>query len=474
MPREAVEALAGTGRLGASLIRSALQLRAVARAATAGGLLVLLSLAGCGERGETDLALEGTLLHLPSPGLPGSGEPNLAVDGEGRVYLNWFDRLAEGGHALRMASLDLTPAEVGTPAELGADGLPEWSEPRTIVTGRDFFVNWADFPSILPLGNGTLAAHWLVRSGPDTFDYGVHVGWSTDDGRSWEGPVVPHRDGTLSEHGFVSLFPWDFPVDSPAGSPGGGTVGMVWLDGREYVRSPDAPRMTLRFTTLGLVAGGEEWELEAGLGDEVLLDARACDCCQTSAAITADGPIVAYRDRTEDEIRDISVIRHGPDGWGDSEPVHRDGWEIPACPVNGPMIAASGRDVVVAWFTAANGQPRVWVAFSTDGGRGFGLPIRIDEGNPVGRVAVVMEESGRAAVSWLERLPGEEGAEVRVRRVDPQGNRGPFRTIAASSEARASGFPRMVRSGGILVFAWKDLASPGKVQVALLPLEAGS
>jgi hypothetical protein len=433
--------------------------------------VVLPACAGDGERG---LELEGTLLHLPTPALQGSGEPNLFAADDGRVYMTWFDRLEEGGHALRMAWLDLadTPTglaggsasgaeEQGEAASNGAptaaptdDGLPEWSEVRTIVSGANFFVNWADFPSIHALPDGSLAAHWLVRSGPNTFDYDVHIGWSTDEGRTWAGPVTPHRDGTLSEHGFASLFPWH-----------DGSLGAVWLDGREFVHSPDDRRMTLRFTTLRPAAGENGLDLEAGLGGDTLLDDRICDCCQTSAALTDEGPVVAYRDRTEGEIRDISLVRHDGEGWSEPISVHDDGWEIPACPVNGPMVAARGQDVVVAWFTAANDEPIVRAAFSRDGGRSFDPPIRVDDGDSAGRVAVVMETDGRAVVSWLERI--DEGAEVRVRRIDPHGRRGPAITIAESSAARASGFPRMVRQGDALVFAWNDVEDTERVQVSV-------
>lgn len=380
-------------------------------------------------------------IELATPAAEGASIPNLFAGADGQVFLNWFEPRDGEGHVLRFAAL--SPDALGPGVErVGAEA---WSEPLTVAESEEFFVNWADFPSMYAFPHGLMAAHWPARSGPGSYDYNVHVAWSEDAGRSWSESVIPHRDGTLSEHGFVSLFPWQ-----------DGSLAAVWLDGRKYAEQPDNPEMTVRFTNL----------TPTGMGPEVLLDPRACECCQTSAAVTDEGPLVVYRDRSEDEIRDISVIRFGPEGWSEPMSVHRDGWEIRSCPVNGPMVAARGRRVAVAWFTAANDEPRVRLAFSDDAGRGFGEPTRVDDGNPVGRVAVVLDADGGATVSWLERV-GED-AEIRVRRVARDGSLTASVTVARSTAARASGFPRMVRSGDDLVLAWTRVGDPGSVELTVL------
>ena len=43
------------------------------------------------------------------------------------------------------------------------------------------------------------------------------------------------------------------------------------------------------------------------------LDPKVCDCCQTAAAVTDDGPVVVYRNRSDQELRDISAI--SPPRW---------------------------------------------------------------------------------------------------------------------------------------------------------------
>jgi hypothetical protein len=127
------------------------------------------------------------------------------------------------------------------------------------------------------------------------------------------------------------------------------------------------------------------------------------------------------------------------------------------------MVAARGADVVVAWFTAARDEPRVYIAFSSDSGDTFSPPIRVDDGDPGGRVAVVLLDSGDAVVSWLERR--QAGGEILMRRVSGAGLAGPISVVAASSTVRSSGFPRMVRSGERLVFAWTDATEGAARQV---------
>jgi hypothetical protein len=61
---------------------------------------------------------------------------------------------------------------------------------------------------------------------------------------------------------------------------------------------------------------------------------------------------------------------------------------------------------------------------------------------------------------------GNDGAEVRVRRVARDGNSSPAIVVAASSAARTSGFPRMVRSGSEIVFAWTQPGDTARVRLA--------
>ena len=367
--------------------------------------------------------------ELPSPANTGSAMPNLTVSPDGKVYLSWIERLDGGRASLRFAVRE-------------GNG---WSAPRVIAEGANWFVNWADFPSLIALKNGrkvTLAAHWLVKSSPETFDYDVHISRSFDGGQTWEKPFIPHRDGVRAEHGFVSL--------APASD---GELAAVWLDGREMKTGGTTHdqghgghgNMTLRYVRI---------RRNGRLTEEAVLDRRVCECCQTAMAMTADGPVVAYRDRSEDrsEIRDISITRLRNGRWTTPRSVAADNWELTGCPVNGPAIAARGRQVAVAWYTAAGNRPRVRLAFSNDSGESFGEPITIDDGNPIGRVDLQLLDDGRAVVCWLEKMP--DGGKLLLRRVGSDGKPGGAVTIAPSGTARSNGFPQMVRVGNRLTFAW--------------------
>lgn len=405
-------------------------------------------------KAQSSDAQQGGMLELSAPTGLGSLAPNLTVAPDGTVYLSWLEPIHGGSYALRFAVLPVPGSN--------DPGALTWSEARTVVEADDLFVNWADFPSMAVLPNGNLAAHWLRRSGPDTFDYDIEVAWSTDGGDSWGEPFKPHQDGTLSEHGFVSLFPWDHE-----------RLGVMWLDGRHFAGWDEAsgsilesgrpadPEMSLRAALLTPDGPGEEW----------LLDSRTCECCQTSVAQTSEGPVAFYRDRSEAEIRDTASVRYREGKWTTPEVLYNDGWEVRGCPVNGPMASAEADRVAVGWFTAADREARVNLAFSTDAGATFSAPLRVDDGRPIGRVAVAMDGK-EVWVSWMEAVAG--GADIRLRKITADGLSTPSRVIAASTAARASGFPRLVRSGPHLILAWTSPGATPRVMTATLATGAGA
>ncbi|HKO44933.1 MAG TPA: sialidase family protein [Pyrinomonadaceae bacterium] len=370
-----------------------------------------------------------------------SREPELSATPDGRIILSWVEKVGEKRYALRTAVRD-------------AKG---WSEAQTVGEGENWFVNWADFPSVIALQDGSLAAHWLVKSGSGTYAYNVNIARSTDGGKTWSKPIVPHSDNTQTEHGFVSLIPLP-----------DGRLGAVWLDGRNMKdmketdeHAPAAASMTLRYAAL---------DAEGKLSDEVQLDERVCECCQTSAAMTSEGPIAVYRDRSQTEVRDIYSTRQINGSWTSPEPVHADNWQINGCPVNGPSVNAEGRRVVVGWFTTAEDSPRVKIAFSQDAGATFGNPIQVDDGETVGRVDALLLPDGSALVCWLSG--NVEGGTIKVRRVRADGNLGPPAVIAKTDISRSSGFPRMARLGNEVHFAWTEFGKPSRVRTAIADISS--
>jgi hypothetical protein len=371
--------------------------------------------------------------EIDPPAGEGAVAPNLVQVGDGAL-LTWLepadpsDESSDAVYRLRFA---------------GFDG-DAWGPPATIVEGRDLFVNWADVPSIARAADGALVAHWLQRSGADTYAYDVMLARSTDGGGTWKRLGAAHDDGTKTEHGFVSLVPQTHGVRA------------FWLDGRE-MGGHGAGDMTLRTALVGE-------SISAG----VVLDPRVCECCSTSAVMTTDGPLITYRDRSAAEVRDIFVVRFAKGAWTAPQRVHDDKWTISACPVNGPAVDARGRLVAVAWYTAAN-RPVVRVAFSGDAGATFGPPITVDDGWPVGRVDVVLDPSGHAVVCWLAKGP-HRGA-IMLRRFSADGRTSSPMLAARASVARSGGFPKMVAVGRSLLLAWTEDGDTTRLRAARLPLE---
>ena len=367
---------------------------------------------------------------IPSPAAAESAQPQLTVSKRG-VLMSWIERTGP------QATLKF--------AERTKDG---WTSPRVVASGSDWFVNWADVPSVLRMDDGTLVGHWLQKSGKDTYAYDVRLSRSTDDGKTWSPSFIPHSDGTQTEHGFASLF------QMPTG------LGLIWLDGRAMTGGHGGDHgggdMSVRYG-----AFGKDWKQTA----ETALDLRVCECCPTAVAVTADGPIVAYRDRSPDEIRDIYVARLEKGKWTDGRPVHDDNWKINACPVNGPSLSARGRDVALAWFAAPGDQPKAYAAFSKDAGRTFGAPIRLDDAASLGRVDVELLPDGSAVAAYIEFA--KQRSEFRLRRVTPDGKTSAPVTISDVAGNRSSGHPRVALAGKELVFAWVDRSAGSQVRTAV-------
>lgn len=352
---------------------------------------------------------------LTSPAAANTVEPQLTTE-NGRTILSWLE-LAGTRTTLKFAERTSTG----------------WTEPRTVAEGTDFMVNSADVPSVTRLPSGTLVATWLQQDGPDPEAYKLRLSTSTDEGHSWSQPINPHRDKVQTQHGFASIFP----------TPNGG-FGVVWLDGRAI--PADAPE------GVGNMALRSAMFDQAGKQlNESVVDARVCECCPTSAAATSDGAIVAYRNRSAGEVRDIYVTRLAKGRWLMPVPVHRDGWVVRACPVNGPAISASGRDVAVAWFTAKGGTGHTFLAFSNDGGGTFAPPVRVDDASSLGRVGVLLLDDGSAVVTWVEFA--NEKSTFQARRVTATGERGSAVRIADSSGTR---YPRLAKAPNGLLFAWTE------------------
>lgn len=400
-------------------------------------ILLLISILFLSCKQEKKPQIEIT--QISSPSLSNSLTPRLFTAADGSIYLSWLER-----------------QDKNTQFKFSKLKNSEWSQAKTISEGSDWFVNWADFPSFIANQN-SLSAHWLQKRAEGTYDYDIHVSQSIDNGNTWSESFIPHNDGIAAEHGFVSMTPLTNHKNF-----------ITWLDGRNTKSKPASQghnghhgngAMTIRagiFNTSGEMI--KDWEL----------DERTCDCCQTTAAITSNGPVVAYRDRSEDEIRDIYITRLEDSVWTQPKAVFHDNWKISGCPVNGPSIAAQGSLVAIAWFTAAQGFGEVKLSTSVDAAKTFSSPIVISKGNTNGRVGVTILDTGNVAMSWME-INNEE-ASIMLAIFDSNGNEIKRQLVAQTSAARASGFPVISSNKNDLVMAWTETGDQSYVKSAFITL----
>jgi len=411
------------------------------------GLVTLIPLAAFGLTSSAP-AQQGAAALAPAdpPAAEGAMAPRVFAHAGG-VLLSWLEpvQTAPGSNGENDAeSLRLRFARY-------APGRG-WSEARTIVQGVPFFANWADVPSVIIADDGALLAAWLEKTADATYAYDVRLARSIDGGATWTHLGAPHNDGTPTEHGFVSLVP-----EPPAAR-------AFWLDGR----------------AMAVVAGEDDDEGGHGPGDMTLrtavitdrvvqgtmLDDRVCECCNTDAVLTDAGPIIFYRDRGHDEVRDISFVRYDGMEWSLPQPVHIDGWEIAGCPVNGPAADARGSAVVVVWYTAAASRPLIRAAFSRDAGATFEPPIILDDGQPLGRVDVALDPDGSAIACWLDG--GAGFGTLVARRFGPDGRAGPKVSVAASSSRRSGGFARLARVADDLLLVWMEDRPTLRIRAAIV------
>lgn len=380
---------------------------------------------------------KGHLEQIVSPAEAGTEEPNLFTDSHGDVYMSWIEKNDEQAKLLFSKFKD-----------------EAWSPAKLISEGDNWFVNWADFPSIV-VNNDLMAAHWLQKRAKGTYDYDIRMTMSHNEGDNWSESFVPHQDGVSAEHGFVSMIPYEDDK-----------VFATWLDGRFTKKETigvdgksTSGAMTLRagiFDADGTML--KDWEL----------DHRVCDCCQTSAAMTVNGPVVVYRNRTEKEIRDMAIVRLVNGEWTAPEIIHADDWEIAGCPVNGPSVATIGNATAVSWFTASGGNPMVKLVISNDGGASFSAPITISEATTNGRVGTVMLPDKTVAVSWMETI--DEKAQIMLAQYNMDGEMLVKTLIAESTSSRSSGFPVITNSGNTVYLAWTDTSGSKRVRTAKINL----
>ena len=320
----------------------------------------------------------------------------------------------------------------------------KWSEPISIASGSDWFVNWADFPANA-INEDLILTSYLKKSASGTYTYDILLNLETLSGKKIKDNFLLNTDGIKAEHGFVSMI--------PSNNKG---FFITWLDGRNTVTNTNEAHhkaMTIRFAEITSI--GE-------IINETELDATTCDCCQTSIALSNEGPIVVYRNRSEDEIRDIYITKYRNGIWEHPIPVNNDGWKINGCPVNGPKVIVNKTTTAVAWFTAADDNPKVNLSFSVSDKDEFNLPIQLNDLDAIGRVDVAFINSKEVLVSYMEF--DDNDTYLKVKKVSVEGEVSKAFIISKIDSGRDTGVPQLEVMDNIVYLVWTNLID-GKNQL---------
>ena len=332
---------------------------------------------------------------------------SLTMSADGVAWLTWHETEPQNT-SLRFATFNAATRN--------------WSAARTIASGADWWVNSADFPALTVGTQGHATAVWFVNNpapaaaGQDHHSpsYRAFVSRTIDAGQTWSPPAPLTRESDAVE--FVSLT-----------TLADGRVLAAWLDGRAQRKGGKAQQLFSR------IVGAPE--------PDTLVDDSVCDCCQTTLIAFPDGTaLLAYRGRTAEEVRDIRVTRFRGREWDSPRLLNNDDWRINACPVNGPQLASDGGRVAVAWFTAADHNPRVLASFSSDAGARFLLPLPISETKPAGRVATVLLHNGTFLVTWVD-----VAGSLWLRRITPDFTTTDPILLTSPDQGKIKGFPRVAR-----------------------------
>ena len=398
-------------------------------------VLLLLAVAACGKDQDAAAVVADpkqpyAVHEWPIPAQAYSGQPDLASAPDGRVLLTWISRLPGRRPALMYVGM--------------ADNGHWYSSARSVVVGESLMASWANVPHIAQTPDGALWIQFMQQRG-EGHAGDIALARSSDGGFNWSTPIAVNDTSIMAEHGFAALWP-----------VGRDRIGVAWLAGPPMEDGADTGEgmhhghgsTQLRATT---------FDLKLQRSDDTVLDTMTCDCCQSELAMTTQGPVLAYRDRTAAEVRDIVVVRKTAEGWSEPVLVHPDNWVMGGCPVNGPAIASQGDNVVVAWFTAADDKPLVQVARSTDAGASFRPPVVLDQGSAVqGRTAIAIDDT-QAWILWIREDANGQSLWLSRRAPDLSTELQRLEVAKLQGRGRATGYPQIVLRDGVAHVAWTDI-----------------
>jgi len=347
-----------------------------------------------------------TVAAVPSPASAGAVGPALARAPDGTVWLAWLDPLADGA-ALRCAAFDSTRGR--------------WRDAVTIVSGPAVLAT-DDAPPALAAGpTGNLTTVWSAAPPGAAAESFLQFSTSADSGRTWSAPAALTAESMSTRHAALITL-------------ADGRVLAAWLDHRDRTQAGSSARLSTRI-------------LAPTPDREILIAPRVSETSPPALVAFPDGgALLAFRGQAEGDMRDIHTVRFHQDRWAEPRILNPDAWRTPRDPAAGPALAVDGGRVAAAWFTAAEGRPRVLISTSPDAGARFLLPLTLDLGHPAGPPSVALLHDGAALAVWIEgasSAPDAAPAALWFRRTSPDFTLDAPLQLHADTDQPPRGHPRV-------------------------------
>jgi hypothetical protein len=337
-----------------------------------------------------------------------------------------------------------------------ADGGARFGEPVQVNTEQGEGRLGGEMPPRVSLYQRSASSHpdvvvlWGARGASTT----IKLARSNDGGRTFQAPRELQAESAPGDRGWTAL-----AVDRR------GDAHAIWLDHRGLAGQPKArhehgtarahdavamaQRSALYFATVGTTARPEQ-----------ALTTGVCYCCKTTLAVGRNGELfAAWRQVYPGGVRDIAFAMSRDGGRTFSSPVRvsEDGWEINACPDDGPSIAVDRTGAAhIVWPTViTNGGALEGALFhaSTRDGKTFTRRSRVlTMGSPKpSHPAATVDAGGRLVVAWDEVIGGQRTAFVRSLRpaADPSAPSTWDRLLEAPGD-----HPSLATTNGAVLAAW--------------------
>jgi hypothetical protein len=195
----------------------------------------------------------------------------------------------------------------------------QWSSVNTVAEGEGWLTNPFDYAQVIPLSHKIYIAVWLELTSYRDLSYRFNTRISKDGGKSWIDTRWPQELEEYEQHGFATA------------ALSGDEIKFYWIS---------TYRSNGRLLKSNLSLDGK-WSVPE------VVDNKVCSCCHLAIN---ESFLLAYRDRSEVEIRDIAVIQDAHENIN-ARIVHADDWEISGCPVNAPALSQKNDLIALSWFS---------------------------------------------------------------------------------------------------------------------------